>query len=176
MSLKLESRRNAINDRLVKMAFVSLLVWPSLPNQNTKVIFTKPPLMAFRRDSNLRDILVHSKLKKREDNPGNYPCKHPRCRTCNHVSQLPTIQNLGNSFTVHKRYTCSSACLICYKMQKVRNFMHWRNLPTIKWKIWGAHQERRTQASRGWKEKRSKWYNISILRDIPFRTCPFLVY
>ena len=55
---------------------------------------------------------MHSKLKKREDNPGTYPCKHPRCRTCNHVSQLPTIHNLGNSFTVHKRYTCSSACLI----------------------------------------------------------------
>ena len=53
-----------------------------------------------------------STLKKREDNPGTYPCKHPRCRTCYHVSQLPTIQNLGNSFTVHKRYTCSSACLI----------------------------------------------------------------
>ena len=80
-------------------------------NKDTKSIFTKPPLMAIHRDSNLKDILVHSKLKKREDNPGTYPCKHPRCRTCNHVSQLPTIQNLGNSFTVHKRYTCSSACL-----------------------------------------------------------------
>ena len=81
-------------------------------NKDTKAIFTKPPLMAFRRDSNLRDILVHSRLKRKEDNPGTYPCKHPRCRTCNHVSQPPTIQNLGNSFTVHKRYTCSSACLI----------------------------------------------------------------
>ena len=77
-------------------------------NKDTKTIFTKRPLMAFRRDSNLRDILVHSKLKKREDNSG----KHPRCRTCNHVSQLPTSHNLGNSFTVHKRYTYSFTCLI----------------------------------------------------------------
>ena len=60
-------------------------------NKDTKTFFTKPPLMAFRRDSNLRDILVHSKLKKREDNPGTYTCKHPRCRNCNRVSQLPTI-------------------------------------------------------------------------------------
>ena len=81
-------------------------------NRDTKAIFAKPPLMAFRRDSNLRDILVRSKLKKKEDNPGTYPCKHPRCRTCNHVNQTPVIQNLGNSFTIHKRFTCSSTCLI----------------------------------------------------------------
>ena len=81
-------------------------------NKDTKAIFTKPQLMAFPQDSNLKDILVHSKLKKREDNLGTYPCKHPRCRTCNHVSQIPTMRNLGNSFTVHKRYTCSSSCLI----------------------------------------------------------------
>ena len=31
------------------------------------------------------------------------------------LSQLSTIQNLGSSFTVHKRYTCSSACLIYAK-------------------------------------------------------------
>ena len=80
-------------------------------NKATKAIFAKPPLMAFRRDFNSRDILVHSKLRKRDDNPGTYPFKHPRCHTCNHASQLPTIQNLDNSFTVHKRYTCSSACL-----------------------------------------------------------------
>ena len=68
--------------------------------------------MAFRQDSNLRDILVRSKLMKKGDNPCTYPCRHPRCRTCNHAYQTPVIQNLENSFTIHKRFTCSSTCLI----------------------------------------------------------------
>ena len=36
----------------------------------------------------------------------------PRSRTCNHVSQIPTIRNLVSSFTVHKQNTCSSLCFI----------------------------------------------------------------
>ena len=36
-------------------------------NKDTKAIFIKPPLMVLSRDSNLQEILVHSKLNKRED-------------------------------------------------------------------------------------------------------------
>ena len=73
---------------------------------DTKPIFKKPPLMAFRRDSNLRDILVRSNLSKQEDNPGTYACNHPRCRTCDHVSGLSSIRTTRNSLAIHQRYSC----------------------------------------------------------------------
>ena len=94
-------------ERLSKLRFV----WFSLRGTLVSGIQFSFILPTFRRDSNWRDILVHSKLERRSDNSGTiYPWKHPRCRTCDHVS--PTIQNLCNSFTVYKRNTCSSTCLI----------------------------------------------------------------
>ena len=58
-----------------------------LTNDNsTRVIFSQPPLKAYRRAKNLRDLLVHSDFPPDQpaEQPGTFPCKRTICRTCPH--------------------------------------------------------------------------------------------
>ena len=50
-------------------------------DQDTKNIFTAPPFMAFRRDTNLRELLVKSRLPKEDHAPGTSACGRSNCRT-----------------------------------------------------------------------------------------------
>ena len=85
-------------------------------DQNTKNIFTAPPLMAFRRDTNLREILVKSRLPKEDNAPGTSACGRSNCRTCHYINPDTTISTSRSNFTVHHSFTCSSTCLIyCIK-------------------------------------------------------------
>ena len=48
-----------------------------------KELFPQPPLVAYRRDTNLRDLLVHSRLLSSRGNnlaPGTHPCGTPGCK------------------------------------------------------------------------------------------------
>ena len=52
----------------------------------TSLIFPQRPMVAFRRDDNLRTSLVHTTEKQAATRAATYPCEHPRCRTCGHFS------------------------------------------------------------------------------------------
>ena len=52
----------------------------------TGTIFSQPPLISFKRDKNVGNILVRSALKTNEQ-PGTFECAPSRCKTC------PFIQN-----------------------------------------------------------------------------------
>ena len=52
----------------------------------TSLIFPRPPMVAFRRDDNLRTPLVHTAEKQAATRTGTYPCQHTRCRACGHIS------------------------------------------------------------------------------------------
>ena len=43
-------------------------------------------MAVFRRDDNLRISLVHTAEKQAATRAGTYPCQHPCCRTCGHIS------------------------------------------------------------------------------------------
>ena len=58
-------------------------------NPATSLTFPQPPMIAFRRDDNLRASLVHSTEKQTATRAGTYPCQHPRCRTCGHIPAKP---------------------------------------------------------------------------------------
>ena len=80
-----------------------------------KEIFPKPPLVAYKRDTNLGDVLVHSRLLSSSGNnttPGTHPCGLPRCKTCRHVSSATTIRGPKGNFTVRRRFTCQSADVV----------------------------------------------------------------
>ena len=87
---------------------------------NTKSIFDTPPLMAFRRDKNLKDHLVRTSLTTSQQ-PGTSPCQHRLCQTCTHINQSTTITNQNRSFNIRSHFTCSSSCviycIICTKSQ-----------------------------------------------------------
>ena len=81
-------------------------------NAKTRQIFSAPPLMAYRRDSNLRDTLVRSKLHNDNERPGTIACGRSNCRTCDHVSGDTKISTPSGNFSVRQSFTYSSSCLI----------------------------------------------------------------
>ena len=63
-------------------------------DDSTRVIFAQPPLKAYRRAKNLRDLLDHSDFPPAQpaQQPGTFPCKRTICRTCAHINQSTSIQ------------------------------------------------------------------------------------
>ena len=76
------------------------------------LIFPLPPLVAFRRDDNLRTSLVHTAEKQAATRAGTYPCQHPRCRTCGHISSETDLLGPKDRLTIRGSFTCLSSGLI----------------------------------------------------------------
>ena len=65
-------------------------------SERLREAFSLPPLIAFRRPRNLRDILVRATLTaKTYESPGNRSCGAARCKTC-------PILMATDEFTSHK--------------------------------------------------------------------------
>ena len=78
--------------------------------------FRDLPLVAFKRDLNLRDILVRSSLKQKATPltkpAGTFPCGLPNCKTCPHVCSDTVVQGPKNRMKITKQFTCQSRNLI----------------------------------------------------------------
>ncbi|BFZ15785.1 hypothetical protein BsWGS_18824 [Bradybaena similaris] len=88
----------------------------------TKQVFSEKPLVVFRRDKNLRDILVHSRLPTHTPSPtGTTKCRRG-CKTCPFVIQTPSVCFPKRTFTIKETFTCESRnliyALICKRCQK----------------------------------------------------------
>ena len=61
---------------------------------NCKDTFPEPPVIAYRRHTSLRDLLVHSTLHNNtphaQQPAGVYKCNHPRCLTCSFLQEGQT--------------------------------------------------------------------------------------
>ena len=86
-----------------------------------KAAIPDPPIVAFRRPHNFRDLLVRAKLK--ETNPptqtGNHPCNSPRCKTC-HMIRIEETFKSHSTGTTHKTrstFTCKTRNLV-YLIQR----------------------------------------------------------
>ena len=77
---------------------------------DTKHIFTSPPLLAYRRDTNLKQLLVRSSLNPKPND--THPCGHSLCRTCEHTNPSDAISGPKNTFHIQHHFTCSSVCVI----------------------------------------------------------------
>ena len=85
-------------------------------DSTTRRIFPEPPLCAYRRDTSLRDQLVHSSL------PGNLnisvveqsePCKRPRCKTCVHLIYRDSITGPNNqTFVMKNSFSCTTTNVV----------------------------------------------------------------
>ena len=76
-------------------------------------VFDKPPLVANRRDKNIKDLLVRSRLKSSVPLPiGTHPCNKNLCLTCGHLSSCTTIKGPLQSFHVTRHFDCQSHNII----------------------------------------------------------------
>ena len=113
--------------------FVNINNFKILQNDTeTGAIFSKPPLISFKRDKNVGNFLVRSTFKAIEK-PGTFKCAHPRCKTCPFVQNADKISGPKRSVKIADRFTCTSAnvinCITCTFCKKV---IHWRNRKTIR--------------------------------------------
>ena len=81
-------------------------------DQQTRDIFPQPPVVAYKRNLSLRDILVHSTGSSSTEQPGSHACQHPRCQTCEFITPLTDIRGPKSTFTIRDHFTCTSENLV----------------------------------------------------------------
>ena len=81
---------------------------------NCKKAFPHPPVIAYKRNASLRDLLVHSELpenKPSDQQPtGIHKCNHPRCLTCSFLQEGQT----SYTFFTTKETREISNCISCH--------------------------------------------------------------
>ena len=77
---------------------------------DTRHKFTSPPLLAYRRDTNLKQLLVRSSLNLKPN--GTHPCGQSPCCTCEHTNPSDAISGPRKTFHILHHFTCSSVCVI----------------------------------------------------------------
>ena len=83
--------------------------WSTLSGDTTiGDIFRDLPLLAFRRDKNLRDQLVTSRLKASNLSPGTYSCQRSRCNTCAYTYNPATLKGPSGSHRTLDHITCTT--------------------------------------------------------------------
>ena len=100
------------NSRIKKILLANFIIL--MNDETTREIFPLPPLTSYRRDRNIRNILVHTSMKSPSGSPaGTHPCGAPRCRTCAHVSGTTIIAEPQHSITIREHFTCKSSKVVC---------------------------------------------------------------
>ena len=89
-------------------------------DDSTKVTFDKPPLKAFRRAKNLKDLLVHSSLPQvLQRQIGTFSCNRRDCRTCPFINSSDRITTTQGQIKISGFFTCISSQLIyCVSCRK----------------------------------------------------------
>ena len=85
-------------------------------NHKTNRIFdTNSVFVAFKREMNLRDCFIRSKLYRDNNSvetPGTTSCHRPRCDTCSHVTLGNAIRGPLRNWNVLGSHTCISSNVI----------------------------------------------------------------
>ena len=76
-----------------------------------------PPMVAFRRPKNQRDLLIRAELKNSgppSTQTGNYQCQDKRCHTCKIIIEKNTFTSKinGRKHNVHYTFTCKTRNLV----------------------------------------------------------------
>ena len=78
-----------------------------------KEIFPEPPLLSFRRNKNLKDLLVHSDFDYSQRYNKSVPCNHPSCLLCTSMSNTDTITNIqSGSISKTAGGNCSTSNIV----------------------------------------------------------------
>ena len=111
------------------------------------VSLPQPPLVAYRRDSNLHDIFVRSSHSRQpSSHAGTSACLHARRLTCQHVSSDTNVCGPQCSFVIKKAFSCQTSGLVycislSWRMQTLQRFQRTCN-STVKGPfLWGPFLE-----------------------------------
>ena len=82
-------------------------------NERLRLAFTQPPMVAFRRLKNLRDMLVHSKMREeKKEEVSTSKCGGVRCKCCTNLMELKEFQVNGKLHKTRTGGTCKSSNVI----------------------------------------------------------------
>ena len=81
-------------------------------DEQTEDIFPQPPIIAYKRDLSLRDILIHSTESSSSEQPGSHACQRPQCHTCEFISLLTDIRGPKSTFSIRDHFTYMSVNLV----------------------------------------------------------------
>ena len=88
-------------------------------NRETNHLFQDLPLTAWRRDTNLKDKLVHTRERGVEVVAGSFPCDRSRCNTCRFIVNTDHVFGPKGSVVVTNRCIYTSVnivyCISCLK-------------------------------------------------------------
>ena len=88
-----------------------------------KQAIPNPPLVAFRRPTNLRDLLIRAKLNTPAPptNTGNNTCGHARCKCCKEIMTTNHFRShsTGRQYNIRAHITCKSRNLVYMLMQEM---------------------------------------------------------
>ena len=94
-------------------------------------IFSLPPLISFKRDRNLGNLLVRSAFQF-DTRPGTFTCKRTRCKNCPFISNTVKISGPNRSVKVTDHFICISTnvsyCITCTLCNKIYIGKTWRRL------------------------------------------------
>ena len=85
-------------------------------SQRLQQAFPKPPIIAFRRPKNLRDLLVRSNLETPTPPPdaGSAPCNSKRCKCCPEMVMANGFLSYrtGRRYNIRTHMTCKSSNIV----------------------------------------------------------------
>ena len=78
----------------------------------TYAIFPSPPLLSYRKDTNLRNTLVHSQFTPKQDNSSMGPCHCPICKTCKFTYSTNIIRGPKGEISIKVNFSCTTKDVI----------------------------------------------------------------
>ena len=83
---------------------------------------SQPPLISFKRDKNIGNVLVRSSFQT-NDQPRTFKCARSRCKTCPFIHNIEKISGPKRSIKIIDHFTCTSAnviyCITCTYCNKL---------------------------------------------------------
>ena len=84
--------------------------------------FSQPPLILFKRDKNIGNVLVRSAFQT-SDQPGTFKYARARCKTCPFICNVEKLSGPKRSIKITGHFSCTSAniincisCTLCKKL------------------------------------------------------------
>ena len=76
---------------------------------------SNPPLVTYRRPSNLKNLLVRATFKQRQPSyKGNSQCRQTRCKTCQHIKSVDKFNSsvTGKIYQVKASANCKTSNVV----------------------------------------------------------------
>ena len=96
-------------------------------DETTSDIFSDPPLISYRKDRSLKQVLVKSSLPspleegESSNNSVGTPCRRPRCKTCGVISPATEIKGPKSVWKLNRKFSCTTSnCIYAIHCKKCR--------------------------------------------------------